>query len=1275
MSASARHSRAITQHRSRARVWLCRLRSALIALVAAALLAGAGLQTPWAKQRLVTWLNGVLSTSEQTVRVEGLTGWLPQQARLASLTLTDRQGLWLQVQDIQLDWSPLQWFRGQLHITKIAAERCHILRMPEGTEPPPARGLTRPMTLPDVTVLGMHLGQLELSPSVAGRRMQFAMDGAAEALSNLTRVRADLQLTGDLALKASMEMQDRQISLTLEADQGKAQAACAYAFQDGRLDLTDIEATIPGVQLRGNASILLGTGLIDGTAVTKITDAGSFAALFGQQAKGRMTVKTTLKPTGQRQDLRVESHATDVAWSDLTAASLQVSADLTDLRKHRKGQATLSGRDLHWQQHRLSHVSLDARGDLTQGTVDVNTAGVSGQPFSLKHQAIWQREGGDWQVTLKDMQATYDQVRFCVKPQGALALQQRGTSPVTVGMQACELSVGQRSFPLAGTLTAGLSEARLQGDLQLQGNLATQVALDITLPIRRPGGQVQLALVRRNERVQCRAAYALNASQLTVTDLVVNAEGMDLIGQAKVQWERVLASGSLQAKVTDAAPLGRFIGVPVQGRGHGLVTFDADQGDQLLDWQWLISDINCPALQLTALEGHGSLRRHEGQIAGKASGTGQGITWGQLTLDQAHLEVTGDDQAVAVTLLSQGSLGHPFESQAHGILSLDRTAPLFLLDQAQVQVGPQAFMLRDQAILWRDLHSDPPVYSLQDCLWEADNATLSVEGSVSSEHLNLKAALVNLDIERWAETPGLTGTLEGRLTLSGTPGQPCLESDSYIRGQGLRQGDSATVTHVDAEVTTRLTGQDLTAEATLSTERGDRVAFQAAVPVLFSLAPWQWTMQDQTLQARFRADADVAMLDWLPPLREAVLQGRLRADVGYSGSFADGTLSGSAQWDNGYYEDIILGTVIPNIQATLTAENRQISLSARTSETQGTPQVTAQGEIKLSKRQDFPYVIHVEAERFPWIQRSDVSAVASGDITLTGSMKQVSLQGTLTADSGLLDLNARPSQAPPLITPPYPTRTRSSRAVTPSSGPGFVTEGGLSFDLGQAFQVMGPDLASLWNGSISLSRSNKDWILTGNVTPQRGDFRILGRSFRLSQGSIRLDGTSPVDPILDLTAVHQRRGIEARIRITGRASNPIVSIQSEPPLPEDAILATVLFGKDLSSITAMQAVQLAGALKNLHSPGGGIDLFRSTRQVLAIDYIDIQAPDEPSDSLSLTVGKQFHPQIYVELQRPLNQEGITSTHVEYEIRPNLSIETDAGPGIRPGLGLNWKKDY
>jgi translocation and assembly module TamB len=229
--------------------------------------------------------------------------------------------------------------------------------------------------------------------------------------------------------------------------------------------------------------------------------------------------------------------------------------------------------------------------------------------------------------------------------------------------------------------------------------------------------------------------------------------------------------------------------------------------------------------------------------------------------------------------------------------------------------------------------------------------------------------------------------------------------------------------------------------------------------------------------------------------------------------------------------------------------------------------------------------------------------------------------------------------------------------------------------LGDSFRVVGAGLNSAWKGTLQLGLSGDRYGLSGHIMSKHGDFRVLGRPFRLAESNIHMDGASPIDPVLDLTAVHRRSGIEARVHITGRASLPVVTLESIPPLPEDTILATILFGRDLGTITPMQALQLAAAIKSLRQPGGGIDVFGRTRQLLGVDYIQFEKQGDQSESMSVAIGKYLHPDVYVEVQQPVNHQGQASAHVEYEVRPNLSLETDAGPGIHPGLGINWKKDY
>ncbi|MFC1765845.1 translocation/assembly module TamB domain-containing protein, partial [Planctomycetota bacterium] len=461
----------------------------------------------------------------------------------------------------------------------------------------------------------------------------------------------------------------------------------------------------------------------------------------------------------------------------------------------------------------------------------------------------------------------------------------------------------------------------------------------------------------------------------------------------------------------------------------------------------------------------------------------------------------------------------------------------------------------------------------------------------------------------------------------------------------------------------------LSADLVVTSSQGDRLQADIGLPVHFTLWPPHWTQPTSDFRAHISTDTDVRILDWLPVLHEAIIEGRVVAELTYRGSAEAGSVQGQAQWVDGYYEDILLGTVIQNIQAQLRAQGDTLILDEAVATDGDQGRLAIAGTLRMVP--GLPYRIGVQADRFPWIQRADITTVASGEVTLAGTLHTMTLGGKLSLDEGLLDLSALPPAPPPVL-----ISTRRDPTDVDASQPETLTvQGNLQLDLHKGFRIYGAGLDSIWDGQIHLAKADEHWDVTGSVSPRRGEFRLMGRPFRLTEGSIHLDGSWPIVPILDLTAVYARSGIEARVHITGRAGNPVIRIESDPPLPEDAILATVLFGRDLATITAMQALQLAAAVQSLHSPGGGADVFQRTRRAVGVDTIDFRQAEDPSDGSSIAVGKYLVPEVYVEVQQPLSSGGVTSTHIEYEIRPNLTIETDAGPGIRPGIGVNWKKDY
>src|SRR5215471_5870864 len=98
----------------------------LCALLAAYLF----LQTDSGKSWLADALSRQLSTPDSPVTVVGVTGALPFDLRIASISLGDRAGPWGQVQDVQLAIAARALVHGELAISNLRAATVAVSRLP-----------------------------------------------------------------------------------------------------------------------------------------------------------------------------------------------------------------------------------------------------------------------------------------------------------------------------------------------------------------------------------------------------------------------------------------------------------------------------------------------------------------------------------------------------------------------------------------------------------------------------------------------------------------------------------------------------------------------------------------------------------------------------------------------------------------------------------------------------------------------------------------------------------------------------------------------------------------------------------------------------------------------------------------------------------------------------------------------------------------------------------------------------------------------------------------
>jgi translocation and assembly module TamB len=224
---------------------------------------------------------------------------------------------------------------------------------------------------------------------------------------------------------------------------------------------------------------------------------------------------------------------------------------------------------------------------------------------------------------------------------------------------------------------------------------------------------------------------------------------------------------------------------------------------------------------------------------------------------------------------------------------------------------------------------------------------------------------------------------------------------------------------------------------------------------------------------------------------------------------------------------------------------------------------------------------------------------------------------------------------------------------------------------GQLF-VRGKGLDSEWQGRVAVKGTSAEPDIVGKIESVRGNFDLLGKRFALSRGIISFDGGSKIDPRLDILAEANASGVTAQAQVSGSASSPSMSLTSNPLLPQDEVLARVLFGRGVGQLTPTQGIQLAQAAATLTSGGPG--LLDKMRGKLGLDRLDIGSSGTGgSTDPSISAGKYLREGVFVGVDQ--STSGQSKAKVEVEVTPNITVETDVGSKGGAGLGLNWKLDY
>jgi len=380
---------------------------------------------------------------------------------------------------------------------------------------------------------------------------------------------------------------------------------------------------------------------------------------------------------------------------------------------------------------------------------------------------------------------------------------------------------------------------------------------------------------------------------------------------------------------------------------------------------------------------------------------------------------------------------------------------------------------------------------------------------------------------------------------------------------------------------------------------------------------------------------------------------------------------------------------LANLQADLIGDRDRLRLTSFSAGDTAGGSIKAQGSVMLNGSSGPSAELSATLAHFRVAARDEAVATATGTVSIAGPLSAPKVTAPITIDRADISL---PSSLPPNVVVLKVVETGGKSGNQPPPAPPTETAAlpatlDIKVDMPGNVFVRGHGLDSEWRGKLTITGTSAEPAISGHLEQIRGSVDLLGKTFTLTRGRITFDGSQSLDPVLDIGAEVSAADITAQVNISGLASAQKITLSSTPVVPQDEILARVLFNRGVSQMTAGEGLQLAAAAASL--AGGGPGMLDRLRGSFGLDYFKLGSgstgattgtlnPSATSNSATsgtaLSAGKYLAPGVSVGVSQGLSPPTSKVT-VQIEVRPHLTIGGEAGQSGSTGIGLNYNYDY
>ena len=1260
--------------------------------------------------------------SDGHVRLTGLAGSFPAAIDLDQLQLRDERGVWLIAEHVSLRWSPLALLVRHVNIERLHLARLEIERRPVSQSS--AQGTTR---LPRIDINQLSIETLELGPQLAGVSATLAVAGSAH-LRSLEDATATLSAhrtngAGDYEIRLQSDPARLDASLTLEEPAG---GALANLVRLPGLGALSVSATIDGPRNAERLNLTASAGELRALAEGSLDLTRSNADLVYRVQAPAMTPAAGFS----WQKLVLQGQWRGAVTAPRAEAQLRLDRlqlpggsglEMLDANLHAEGgglavHAVAEGLVVPGPRPRLLADS-PLRVNATMGLADaVHPVHLMAEHrlFSLQADAVTgATPRTTFMLRLPDLAPVAG--GFGQKIHGSTEL--KGTvvqSATTTHLDLDGNIALSDDATLLTTMLAGSSHLQLAATLTEQTLEVEHLTLSgHTLSASASGSARRGRTGTAHSLESLRAHYELTLASLTALSPV-------LAGTLK-------ANGAIEGPVTSLASelqLTSSLSVRNSPRGtieasikaHGLparpsATLDA-QGDlagaplrldAALDRgagdtfrllvrraEWKSAQVEgdlTTAANMTG--GHGMLRLSmghledlqpllgtslRGSIAGHLALTSAASrTVTHLQLDardivmaeipaSARLTASGPPNALAVHVTAQSPNLRGEAARLDAEAHLNLSARELRIEKAEARYhGQSVRLLSPSQVAFAE------GIALRQLRLGVQNAVVEIDGWVapvpdlraSARHVD--AALIN------AFVPDLLaqGTFDADARLTGGASERSGLVSLTAAKLRLARAGLRDLQAVDAHATARLMGDTAQLDARLNAGGASELKLAGTAP----LDP----LGSLNLKINGKLDAGFAN-----PLLEANgerVTGAVAVNATVSGSARSPEVGGTIDVANGDLRDYVSGAHFSNIAAHLAADHGVVKLETLTARA-GSGQLSATGQISVMEPK-LPLSLRLTAKNAQPVTSDIVTANLDADLKAEGTLgERVDVSGVINVNRAVIGIpNALPAQVAVLNV------RRPGEAPPPPPQRKLVIGLDVKLHAPREILVQGRGLNAELGGNLHVGGTTASPVIGGGFEMIRGTFALASSHLKFTHGRVSFNGAGlagKIDPTLDFTAQTTVADTTATLHITGLADSPQFELSSSPPLPQDEILARLLFGESASQLSALQVAQIGAALASLSGVGGtGPNPLARVQKSLGLDVLSVSGGSAGAQGTQNTgtiveAGRYVSNRVFVAARE--STTGFSQMEVDVDLSKHLKLQTRLGNGTATTQGITPEND-